>query len=102
MFYGQRINREMADDAMKTFRALANAEYENKKPRPAMGYEGPEIETDLFVRRLRDEGKLITVDQKLWLFSHSGMRIPGPDLFREVYQLVVMKEIMGSTGFGSY
>ncbi|AJF07068.1 alpha/beta hydrolase [Geoalkalibacter subterraneus] len=102
MFYGQRITREMAVDSMKTFRALARTEYENKKPRPAMGYEGPEIENDLFVRRMRDEGKLALVNQNLWLFSHSGMRIPSDLLFAKVYQDRIMALLLDSTGFGAY
>ena len=102
LLYARRVTREMAADSMKTFRALARAEYEIKRPRPAMGYDGPEIENDLFVRRMRDEGKIALVNQSLWLFSHSGMRIPTPDLLREVYRRQIMERIKESTGFGKY
>lgn len=100
--YARRISREMADDALKTLRALVKADYEVKMPRPAMGFDGPEMMEDRFVERMYREGKLILVDQKLWLFSHSGMKNPSALLFEKVYQLVVMKEIMSSTGFGRY
>jgi len=43
LMYLCHMSREMADDAMKTFRALAKADYEVKRPRPAMGYGGPEM-----------------------------------------------------------
>lgn len=102
LLYARRITREMAADAMKTFRALARAEYEVKLPRPAMGYDGPEMAVDRFVRDMRDGGKLISVDQKLWLFSHSGMRIPSDLLFEKVYQEEIVERMKRSTGFGSY
>lgn len=102
MLYTRRVTREMADDAMKTLRALANAEYEHKTPRPAMGNVGPEMVEDRFVERMYREGKLIPVDQKLWLFTHSGMRIPSDLLFENVYKDRIMALLLDSTGFGAY
>lgn len=102
MLYTGRVTREMADDAMKTLRALANAEYEDKAPRPAMGYDGPEIDKDFFIQRLVREGKIVPVDQKLWLFTHSGMRIPSGLLFEKVYGERIMQRILRDTGFGRY
>lgn len=98
----RRVTREMAADAMKTFRALARAEYEVKRPRPAMGFDGPEMLEDRFVQRMYDDGKLILVDQKRWLFNHSGMRIPSDVLFEKVYQEELVERLRRSTGFGSY
>lgn len=102
LLYVRRVTREMAADAMKTFRALARAEYEVKRPRPAMGYDGPQLDDDLFVRRMRDEGKLALVNQNLWLFDHSGMKIPSDLLFEKVYQEEIVERMKRSTGFGSY
>lgn len=100
--YARRISREMGEDAMKSIRALTRADYEIKTPRPAMGYGGPEMSEDGFVRDMRDRGKLIPVDQKLWLFTHSGMRIPSDLLFEKVYQEEIVERMKRSTGFGSY
>lgn len=100
--YARRISREMADDALKTVRALVKADYEVRLPRPAMGYDGPMLDTDLFVRNMRDRGKLSVVNQNLWLSSHSGMRKPENVLFKEVYRDRIMAEIRQSTGFGRY
>jgi len=101
LLYARRISREMAADATKTFRALAGAEYEIKRPRPAMGYEGPEME-DRFMRRLESNGKLALVNQSRWLFDHSGMKIPSELLFEKVYDEQIMQRLLRATGFGRY
>ncbi len=100
--YARRISREMADDALKTLRALVKADYAVKLPRPAMGYDGPEMRQDLFVRRLFLDGKLLLVNQNHWLSNHSGMKIPAPTLFDEVYRNQIMSSIMKTSGFGNY
>ena len=102
LLYMRRITREMADDAMKTFRALARAEYEAKRPRPAMGYDGPQMEDDLFVQRMFDDGKLALVNQNLWLSDHCGMKIPSDLLFEKVYQEEIVERMKRTTGFGGY
>ncbi|BCA78410.1 alpha/beta hydrolase [Desulfuromonas sp. AOP6] len=102
LIYLCHMSREMADDAMKTFRALARADYEVKQPRPAMGYGGPEIDSDLFIQRLVREEKILPVDQSLWLFDHSGMKVPSDLLFEKVYQEEIMDLLLSSTGFGAY
>lgn len=100
--YARRISGEMADDALKTLKALVKADYEVKLPRPAMGYGGPMLDGDVFVRDMRDRGKLSIVNQNLWLSSHSGMKTPEKVLFKEVYRDRIMSEIRQSTGFGRY
>jgi hypothetical protein len=102
LLYLRRITREIAEDAMKTFRALAHADYEIKLPRPAMGYGGPEMEEDLFLQRLESEGKLALVNQSRWLFDHSGMKIPSELLFEKVYDMQIMQRMLRDTGFGRY
>jgi len=102
LLYLRRITRQIADDAMKTFRALAHADYESKQPRPAMGYGGPETDSDLFIRRLVREEKIIPVNQSLWLFDHSGMKIPSDLLFEKVYKEEIVERMRRFTGFGSY
>ncbi len=102
LLYLRRITREIADDAMKTFRALAHVDYEIKLPRPAMGYGGPEMDKDLFVRDMRDKGKLIPVNQSRWLFDHSGMKVPSELLLEKVYKDRIMTLLLDSTGFGVY
>jgi hypothetical protein len=67
-----------------------------------MGYGGPEMEEDLFLRRLESEGKLIRVDQSRWLFDHSGMKIPSELLFEKVYDMQIMQRMLRDTGFGRY
>lgn len=99
--YARRISREMGEDARKTIRALAKAEYEVKTPRPAMGYEGPDTR-DRFIQEKIQKRELLIVDQKLWLSSHSGMKIPDAVLFKEVYVDRIMGAIRQSTGFGRY
>jgi len=101
LLYLRRITREIADDAMKTFRALAQADYEIKLPRPAMGYGGPEMD-DRFMRRLDSEGKLHLVNQSRWLFDHSGMKVPSELLLEKVYKEEIVERMKRSTGFGSY
>ncbi len=101
-FYTRRITREMGEDAIKTVKAFVEADFEVKKPRPAMGYSGPEMVEDRFVRDMRDKGKLIPVDQKLWLFSHSGMKLPSALLLEKVYEERIMQRLLRDTGFGRY
>ena len=102
ILYHNRIRKEVAQDFCKTIRALADTDFELKTPRPAMGYSGPEIENDTFVRQMRDTGKLSIVDQKKWLFSHSGMQVPSEELYDEVYKTHIMNNISTAGGFGAY
>lgn len=39
------------------------------------------------------EGKLILVNQSLWLFDHSGMKIPSDLLFEKVYQEEIVERM---------
>ena len=101
LYYG-RIGKEAGQDFCKTIRALADTDFELKTPRPAMGYSGPEINDDKFVRKMNDTGKLIIVNQEDWLFSHSGMKVPSEDLYEKVYQKWIWTETLSKTGFGRY
>lgn len=105
--YARRISKQMAEDAMKTVRALVKADWQVKTPRPAMGYGGPEQYSDLFIRRLIEEEKIIMVnqapkDKTPWLTDHSGMMIPSEILSRKIYDEQIMRLIIENSGFGSY
>ncbi|MDY0212810.1 MAG: hypothetical protein RBR06_07370 [Desulfuromonadaceae bacterium] len=99
--YVLRVRRQMGDDFLKTLKALIATDYEIKKPRPAMGYTGPERD-DPHLREMLQKDKLLLVNQTPWLFSHSGMKIPSDILFREVYKLRIVDQIRRTTGFGKY
>jgi len=71
------------------------------RPRPAMGWNGPEAKHDRFLNSMLGK-KLFPVDQSKWLFDHSGMRIPTSALFQKVYQEVVWERFLKKTGFGRY
>lgn len=98
----RRISREMGEDALKSIRALTRADYEIKIPRPAMGYGGPEMNNDLFLRDKFNKGELLLVDQTQWLFSHSGMKAPSHIVFEEVYKRRIMDQLRRTIGFGKY
>lgn len=51
-------------------------------PCPAMGYSGP----------INKMSNLMTVDQKKWLFSHSGMKHPNANLMKNVYMKFIMDD----------
>lgn len=72
-------------------------------PRPAMGYHGPYTTTDEHMQQLVRQAKVEIINQKEWLFDHSGMKIPTPELFKNVIKKVIMTDnIKKTTGFGRY
>ena len=73
-------------------------------PRPAMGYKGPlGDQYDSHIQHLIDIKKIDIIDQKQWLFDHSGMRIPTTALFTNIIQDRIIAEIKKTGGgFGKY
>jgi hypothetical protein len=55
------------------------------EPRPAMGYNGP-LAIDPKTAELIQAGKLFTVDQSAYYFTHSALRLPSPDIMKLSYQ----------------
>ena len=104
ILYVSRLGYEAAEaycKALKTVaKATVNTEFKDVEPRPAMGYSGPDM-TDKFMQQLDAQGKLIIVDQKKWLFSHSGMQVPSEDMYKEVYKDEIW-DLLKKTGFGRY
>jgi hypothetical protein len=106
ILYVHRLEYESAKAYCKAVKAVAvataNTEFKDVEPRPAMGYSGPEINEDAFVRKMNDTGKLSIVNQKDWLSSHSGMQIPSEDLYDEVYKKIIWEQSLMQSGFGRY
>jgi len=58
---------------------------------------------DESINRLVTDQVVEQTDQSTWLFSHSGMRIPTQELFKEVYQREIMKNrLLANSKFGRY
>ncbi len=70
------------------------------EPRPALGYKGPDLDDDT-TRRIYNAGKLIRADQKDYLKTHSGMKIPSKDMMEKVYKKFIIGG-KGMTNFGRY
>lgn len=62
--------------------------------KPALGFLGPDEKT---LQKIGD--KLRSVSQRNWLHGHSDMMVPNQDLFKYIYQNVIMSSM---SGFGKY
>lgn len=75
-----------------------------KMPRAALGHVGFEEvgkENPLIERKLGNK-TFDFVDQTLWLFDHSGMRIPSEEVFEKSYKEGIYDRIKESSRFGRY
>ncbi len=57
------------------------------RPTEALGYCGPD-RSDPLIEQLIRERKLLVVDQTRWLYSHSGMKVPSPEVVAHIYRLI--------------
>lgn len=101
------INRLLDEQAINTYIQRLRAYYKGEhkeSPRPALGYEGflKVKDEDDFITRMLASEDFIEVDQTLWLFDHSGMRIPSEALFEEVYVQEIWTRFLSNSGFGLY
>lgn len=69
--------------------------------RAPMGYLGADYEHEKTTKQLYEAEKLSFVDQKLWLFTHGGMRIPSESLMDHVYKNYIIGRY-GIHRFGRY
>lgn len=67
--------------------------------RAALGFKGPDTK-DALIKKMLDSKKLILVDQKEYLLSHSGMKIPNEKLMQHVYHEYIYKA--DNFKFGKY
>ncbi|MCE8039221.1 hypothetical protein [Halomonas sp. MCCC 1A11062] len=74
-----------------------------KTPRAALGHIGFGAVKDIpyFQARLRTK-EFDFVDQTLWLFDHSGMRIPSEEVFERSYKEGIYDHIKETSRFGRY
>lgn len=106
------VSPDAAQDYVKRLKHLALRHwFPEHPPRPALGYvgfsevAGTEATTDQddFIQDHLDNGHFQIVDQTDWLFSHSGMRIPSDELFRNVFQREIMENrLLANSSFGRY
>ena len=68
---------------------------------PAMGYEGPD-ETDRFLKRLRDQGKLKPENTTEWIWHHSHMSESNYNIMKNVYKKLIINQKEGIKAFGHY
>ncbi|QHC50229.1 hypothetical protein EKK97_12400 [Billgrantia tianxiuensis] len=99
------ISEARAAQYVDTLQALVARHWRaGKTPRAALGHIGfgAVRNESRFV-----EGKLRAknydfVDQTLWLFDHSGMRIPSDEVFEKSYKEGIYDRIKESSRFGRY
>ena len=105
------ISPQVAKDYVLRLKKLAvNNWVPEQPPRPALGYVGlnelldeNKADFDESINRLVTDQVVEQTDQSTWLFSHSGMRIPTQELFKEVYQREIMKNrLLANSKFGRY
>ncbi|SOB77638.1 Alpha/beta hydrolase of unknown function [Marinobacter sp. LV10R510-11A] len=105
------ISPQVAKDYVLRLKKLAvNNWVPEQPPRPALGYVGLNelldentADFDESINRLVTDQVVEQTDQSTWLFSHSGMRIPTQELFKEVYQREIMKNrLLANSKFGRY
>ena len=114
MAHHATINRDEALAFWEKFYELAGRNWRPEKaPRPALGYVGfdeiagedvePKKGKDNFIAERWRAGHFDEVNQTGWLLSHSGMRVPSDDLFREIYVKEVMNNnLLRFSRFGRY
>ncbi|EHJ91236.1 hypothetical protein KUC_3679 [Vreelandella boliviensis LC1] len=75
-----------------------------KAPRPALGSVGfGEVSKEnRFVESKLTSKAYDFVDQTLWLFDHSGMKIPSDEVFEKSYQEGIVDRIKEASRFGRY
>ena len=100
------LRRHHVEDYVHDLRQLVLDFYAtDSSPRPALGYVGFDLikGRDDLIDNMLDSGKFAWVDQKDWLFTHSGMRIPSEELFDEVYRKRIMQQhLLANSAFGRY
>tara|TARA_R110000868_G_scaffold266583_1_gene525797 strand:+ start:4921 stop:7755 length:2835 start_codon:yes stop_codon:yes gene_type:complete len=69
-------------------------------PVAAMGYDGVDIINNTFFNHLHEQGKLNIVNGTKWLFTHSAMHYPSPDVFKYLYKGAIIGS--PSMQFGQY
>lgn len=75
-----------------------------KTPRAALGHIGfGDVERESeFIRLKLGQGTFDFVDQTLWLFDHSGMRIPSEEVFEKSYKEGIYDHIKETSRLGRY
>lgn len=91
--------RERSARAWQEFKTLTIEE-----ARAALGSIGFNAVSDEseFIRTLLRNQQYDFVNQTLWLFDHSGMKIPSAEVFEKSYQEGIMQPLLLNSGFGDY
>ena len=99
------LRRHHVEDYVHDLRQLVLDFYAtDSSPRPALGYVGFDLirHEDEFIDDALESGKFAWVDQKDWLFTHSGMRVPSEELFENVYEREIARRLKEDSAFGRY
>ncbi|MGM0823594.1 MAG: hypothetical protein ACQEUY_02600 [Pseudomonadota bacterium] len=98
------VSEERAATYIDTLQRLVGRNWRaGRAPRAALGSIGFGEVKDIpfFQARLRTEA-FDFVDQKNWLFDHSGMKIPSEEVFEKSYQEGIVNRIKDTSRFGRY
>ncbi|KPQ22818.1 MAG: hypothetical protein HLUCCA13_16275 [Halomonas sp. HL-48] len=99
------VSEEQAANYIDTLEWLVGRNWRaGKAPRAALGsigFAGVRIENS-FVRNRLDRKVFDFVNQTLWLFDHSGMKIPSDEVFEKSYQEGIVDRIKEESRFGRY
>ncbi|TVP52678.1 MAG: alpha/beta hydrolase [Halomonas sp.] len=99
------VSEERAAAYIDTLQWLVGRNWRaGKAPRAALGSIGfSAVRNDSgFIRNRLDLNIFDFVDQTPWLFDHSGMKIPGAEVFEKSYQEGIVRPLLRESGFGDY
>lgn len=71
------------------------------KPRPAMGYEGVDVEHKI-IKAMLHSNKLNNIKTTEWVWHHSDMKIASEDIMEQVYKQRIFNKKNGIKNFGQY
>lgn len=99
------VSEEQAAAYIDTLQWLVGRNWRaGNSPRAALGSIGfGEVskENDLIREKLANK-TFDFVNQTLWLFDHSGMKVPSAEVFEKSYQEGIMQPLLLNSGFGDY
>lgn len=99
------VSEEQAAAYIDTLQWLVGRNWRaGKAPRAALGSIGFSVVSDesLFIENLLRNKIFDFVDQTLWLFDHSGMKIPSEEVSEKSYQEGIVDRIKEASRFGRY
>ncbi|KPQ27244.1 MAG: Alpha/beta hydrolase of unknown function (DUF900) [Halomonas sp. HL-93] len=99
------VSEERAASYIDTLEWLVGRNWRaGRGPRAALGSVGFGVvrADNVFIRRKLGTEEFDFVDQTLWLFDHSGMKIPSDEVFEKSYQEGIIDRIKEASRFGRY